>query len=247
MARQWEKDLKPGKTELSTQEYEHLINGSTLETEKELAEKWAQSIGLRQPSFEEILRRSKFPSLRWEPNIPHKRPFLWRRRQYLQVLCTLVLIITTCCCLRLDAVHSAGTTLMNYIAAIAPDGMVLDLTGSKIPQEWSELYIPSYMPDGFELLSVEEEEATCKLQYTKEDQFIYIIQYRNNYFHTVFTDSENDFTWYETPQGNLLCSYSQNDITIIRTKCDNAVVVINTNVDIDTIIPIFDSLEWKEK
>ena len=103
------------------------------------------------------------------------------------------------------------------------------------------------MPEGFELLSIEEEGATCKLKYTKEDQFIYIIQYRNNYFHTVFTDSESDITWYETPQGNLLCSYSQNDITIIRTKCDNAVVVINTNVNIDMIIPIFDSLEWKEK
>ena len=212
MARHWEKDLKPGTTELSTEEYEHLINGSTLDAEKEMAEKWAQSIGLRQPPFEVILRRSKFPSLRWEPNIPHKRPFLWRRRQYLQVLCTLVLIITTCCCLRLGAVHSAGTTLMNYIAAIAPDGMLFNIQDSKFPQNWNELYIPSYMPEGFELLSIEEEGATCKLKYTKEDQFIYIIQYRNNYFHTVFTDSESDITWYETPQGNLLCSYSQNDI-----------------------------------
>lgn len=247
MARQWEKDLKPGKTELSTEEYEHLINGSTLDTEKELAEKWAQSIGLRQPPFEEILRRSQFPSLRWEPNIPHKRPILWRRRQYLQVLCTLVLIITTCCCLRLGAVHSAGTTLMNYIAAIAPDGMVLDLTGSKIPQEWSELYIPSYMPDGFELLSIEEESTICVIKYTKEDQFIYITQYRNNYSDIVFGDHKNDLIWYETTQGNLLCSYSQNGVSNTRTKYDNALVVITTNVDIDTIMPIFDSLEWKEQ
>ncbi len=243
MARQWEKDLKPGKTELSTEEYEHLINGSTLDTEKELAEKWAQSIGLRQPPFEEILRRSQFPSLRWEPNIPHKRPILWRRRQYLQVLCTLVLIITTCCCLRLGAVHSAGTTLMNYIAAIAPDGMVFNIKNSESPQEWNELYIPSYMPEGFELLSIEEEEATCKLKYTKEDQFIYIAQYKNNYTR----DSKDNFTWYETAQGNLLCSYSQNSITTIRTKYDNAVVVITTNVNIDTIMPIFDNLEWKEQ
>ena len=243
MARQWEKDLKPGKTELSTEEYEHLINGSTLDTEKELAEKWAQSIGLRQPPFEEILRRSQFPSLRWEPNIPHKRPILWRRRQYLQVLCTLVLIITTCCCLRLGAVHSAGTTLMNYIEAITPDGILFNVTGSDFPQEWSELYIPSYMPEGFELLSIEEEESTCKLKYTKEDQFIYITQYRNHYT----TDSKDTFTWYETAQGNLLCSYSQNGITTIRTKYDNAVVVITTNVNIDTIMPIFDNLEWKEQ
>ena len=247
MARQWEKDLKPGKTELSTEEYEHLINGSTLDTEKELAEKWAQSIGLRQPPFEEILRRSQFPSLRWEPNIPHKRPILWRRRQYLQVLCTLVLIITTCCCLRLGAVHSAGTTLMNYIAAIAPDGMVFNIKNSESPQEWNELYIPSYMPEGFELLSIEEEAAVYKIKYTKEDQFIYITQYRNNYTHAIFTDSKDEITWYETPQGNLLCSSSQNGITTVRTKYDNALVVINTNVNIDMIMPIFDNLEWKAK
>lgn len=247
MARQWEKDLKPGKTELSTEEYEHLINGSTLDTEKELAEKWAQSIGLRQPPFEVILRRSKFPSLRWEPNIPHKRPFLWRRRQYLQVLCTLVLIITTCCCLRLGAVHSAGTTLMNYIAAIAPDGMLFNVTGSDFPQKWSELYIPLYMPEGFELLSIEEEAAVYKIKYTKEDQFIYITQYRNSYTHAIFTDSNDEITWYETAQGNLLCSSFQNGITTIRTKYDHALVVINTNVDINMVMPIFDNLEWKAK
>ena len=246
MARQWEKDLKPGKTELSTEEYEHLINGSTLDTEKELAEKWAQSIGLRQPPFEEILRRSQFPSLRWEPNIPHKRPFLWRRRQYLQVLCTLVLIITTCCCLRLGAVHSAGTTLMNYIAAIAPDGMVINVHYSNRPSDWNELYVPTYIPEGFEVVSMQKEPFSYGLKYTKDNQYIYILQRKNDYTATIFNSSGNTITWLETPKGYLVSLFTQNGISYLEQKNDNASIAITSNVELDILIKIFDNMEWKK-
>lgn len=243
--KEWEKDLKPEEYGLTQEEYDRLSDGSTLAAEKKRADQWAKEAGLKMPPFEEILRRSHLPRERWEPNIRLYKPLLWHRMQYLQAICSLIVVLAVGWCVGMGAVHSSGTTLADYVAKFLPDEMIVGDSGTKITIDWDELYVPTYVPEGFELTKVEKDNNQYEVIYQHGSEKIKIMQYKNTSF-TLSYELGEKAQWNESKKGHTFMIYEQNDVLVATCKFENAVIVISGDVSRESIAKIYDGLEWRE-
>lgn len=243
--KEWEKDLKPEEYGLTQEEYDRLSDGSTLAAEKKRADQWAKEAGLKMPPFEEILRRSHLPRERWEPNIRLYKPLLWHRMQYLQAICSLIVVLAVGWCVGMGAVHSSGTTLADYVVKFLPDEMIVGDSGTKITIDWDELYVPTYVPEGFELTKVEKDNNQYEVIYQHGSEKIKIMQYKNTSF-TLSYELGEKAQWNESKKGHTFMIYEQNDVLVATCKFENAVIVISGDVSRESIAKIYDGLEWRE-
>ncbi len=243
--KEWEKNLKPEEYGLTQEEYDRLSDGSTLAAEKKRADQWAEKAGLKMPPFEEILRRSSLPRERWEPNVRLYKPLLWHRMQYLQAICSLIVVLAVGWCVGMGAVHSSGTTLADYVVKFLPDEMIVGDSGTKITIDWDELYVPTYVPEGFELTKVEKDNNQYEVIYQHGSEKIKIMQYKNTSF-TLSYELGEKAQWNESNKGHTFMSYEQNDVLVAACKFENAVIVISGDVSRELIAKIYDGMEWRE-
>ena len=243
--KEWEKNLKPEEYGLTQEEYDRLSDASTLAAEKKRADQWAEKAGLKMPPFEEILRRSSLPRERWEPNVRLYKPLLWHRMQYLQAICSLIVVFAVGWCVGMGAVHSGGTTLADYVVKFLPDEMIVHVPGNNLIADWKELYIPTYMPEGFEIVKVEKADNQYEMVYQFENENISIIQYKNSASFSFFNELGQEAQWNESKGGHAFISYEQNGILTTACKFENAVIVISGEISQAEIAKIFDGMEWR--
>ena len=243
--KEWEKNLKPEEYGLTQEEYDRLSDGSTLAAEKKRADQWAKKAGLKMPPFEEILRRSRLPQVRWEPNIRLYKPLLWHRMQYLQAICSLIVVLAVGWCVGMGAVHSSGTTLADYVVKFLPDEMVVNVPGNNLIADWKELYIPTYIPEGFELVELQRLSNQYKMVYESDGQAIRITQYKDSTTSAFSYELGEDVQWNESQKGYVFAAYEQNGNRIAACKFENVIIVVSGDISEEAIAKIYDGMEWK--
>lgn len=243
--KEWEKNLKPEEYGLTQEEYDRLSDGSTLAAEKKRADQWAEKAGLKMPPFEEILRRSSLPRERWEPNVRLYKPLLWHRMQYLQAICSLIVVLAVGWCVGMGAVHSSGTTLADYVVKFLPDEMIVGDSGTKITIDWDELYVPTYVPEGFELVELQKLSNQYKMVYESDDQVIRITQYKNSDSLKISYELGENVQWNESQNGYVFAVYEQNGNRIAACKFENVIIVVSGDISEEAIAKIYDGMEWK--
>lgn len=174
---------------------------------------------------------------------PHEKLFL---RMGVQLATLVFLLLTSVGYMDSMEVHSAPVGIFEYTTLQGDDMLVVDIGDLYVPADWTQVYVPTMLWEGFELVEEEQKRLTNRLYYENREtgEYIEFLQYAQNMTINMFTEDEVE---YEMIQGKYTANvYIQNEVVYLYWKVNDVTIMVSGNLTKEEMIEFANHIEWRE-
>lgn len=180
--------------------------------------------------------------------------FAHRHRRALKIAASVLLVLFGLAATSFVTVSAVRSGFLNFLLGEASDHTKVMLSDAAegydlahLPEGWDAIYIPTYLPEGFELTEVQMgKELVCATYTTKNGQYITISQWNKSNI-SMFLDNEHGSLQPNIVNNNsALVRSDGKDTSIAWTEKNYTFLVVSTINENDLLI-ICESLKKYEK
>ena len=189
-------------------DWEENASSHAMNQELEEANRWAAMHGIQTPHVSQRRGRIRCTfSVRQETS---KRENRRRFRPVLQLASVLIILFMGGWYMQTDPVRGARVGIMDLLVGQHRDKYVFQMEHGSEIENWKEIR-PGYIPEGFELVSEEENNSNIILQYSNEGSFIYLSISIDSQYTMYKEESQSLNDYIMLSDGNIVNVYRQND------------------------------------